>query len=198
MLLSGKRVIVVTDGDRSAREALEVAARNINGRCISISSSREEGHGRLDAKELTELVLSTPHDPVVVMVDDGGESGEGRGEKLLRGLMEHPDIEVLGVVAVASNAPSGKGVKVDASVSRDGSVIAGPVDKKGYPQGTGKLHGDTVGILSKLDIPVTIGLGDPGKMDYADEARSGAPITTKALQAILERAGHMAGAAAKT
>jgi stage V sporulation protein AE len=35
-----------------------------------------------------------------------------------------------------------------------------------------------------------IGIGDPGKMDYNDEAVKGAPITTKALQEVLNRSSY--------
>jgi stage V sporulation protein AE len=192
--MSGKRVrvIVVTDGDEMAREAIEIATKNINGRCISLSAARSSENATQTPAELINLVLSAEHDPVVVMVDDTGEDGEGCGEKALRALVNHADVNVIGVVAVASNTPNGPGVEVSASVSREGSVIAGPVDKKGRPLRVGKLHGDTVGILRNMNIPIIIGLGDPGKMDYADEASKGAPITTKALQTVLEQADKQA------
>ena len=187
--MSGKRVIIVTDGDMAAKRAVEVAAQNVGGRCISLSGGHQPGEPFLQPEEIVGMVLSAPHDPVIVMVDDTGKSGEGQGEKVLKGLIEHSEIDVIGVVAVASNSPYSKGVHVDTSVTKEGIVVAGPVNKKGYPQGQGKLVGDTVGILEKLDIPIIIGLGDPGKMDYADDAGKGAPITTKALQTIIKQAG---------
>lgn len=187
--MSGRRVIIVTDGDESATRAVEVAAQNVGGRCISLSGGHHPEDAVVQPEKIVQMVLSAPQDPVIVMVDDTGKAGEGRGEKVIKSLIDHPEIDVIGVAAVASNSPYSKGVHVDNSVTKEGIVVAGPVDKRGYPQGKGKLHGDTVGILEKLDIPVIIGLGDPGKMDYADDAGKGAPVTTKALQTIIKQAG---------
>lgn len=182
-----KRVIVVTDGDCIAGAAVETATQKINGRCISLSGQRKSGSGYLEPEDLVALVNSAPSDPVVVMVDDEGAAREGRGERILRHLATHPEIRLLGVVAVASNG--GDEVRVDASVARDGEVVSGPVTKEGIPQGAGWLRGDTLGVLQDIDVPVVIGLGDPGKMDFADDASRGAPVTTKALQMVLAHHG---------
>ena len=48
------------------------------------------------------MILQTPHDPVFVMFDDSGLQGEGPGETAMKYVAMHPDIEVLGVIAVAS------------------------------------------------------------------------------------------------
>lgn len=180
-----KRVIVVTDGDRQALAAVEQAARNVGCRSISLSGGRAPHDACLEPEEVVELVLAAPSDPVVVMVDDEGQLGEGRGEHILRHFVEHSEIEVLGVVAVASDARRDLGVEVTESVSRNGDVVKGPVNKDGVPQEGRYQKGDTLGVLRGLHVPVVIGLGDPGKMNHADEASRGAPLTTKALQAIL-------------
>jgi stage V sporulation protein AE len=185
--MSKKRVIIITDGDRAARRAVETAVGNINARCISISGDRHPEEPPLTSDQLVEMLLSAPADPVVVMVDDGGKKGEGWGEKVLSGLLEHPEIEVMGVIAVASHLAKGESVSVEASVDRHGVIVEGSVDKEGQAQGNGSLHGDTVGVLRKLKVPVVIGLGDPGKMDFHDDVNKGAPITTKALQAVMEK-----------
>ena len=100
------RVILVTDGDRTAQEAMEVAAQNIGGRCISASAIDNFAP---DAKELLAMIKSAAGDPVVVMFDDQGEEGLGKGEQLLARVVSDPDIEVLGAIAVASNT-EGSGV----------------------------------------------------------------------------------------
>lgn len=187
--LSKKRVIIVTDGDQRALAAVEKAAQNVQGRCISLSGGHVEGDADLEPEEVAALVLSTPHDPVVVMVDDEGQIGEGRGERILRHLATHPSLDILGVVAVASNAQHEAGVEVTASVGQDGRLVESSVSKDGQPQPTRYQHGDTLGVLHDIKVPVVIGLGDPGKMDFADDAAKGAPLTTKALETILARHG---------
>lgn len=180
-----RRVIVVTDGDRAALAAVEVAARNVQGRCISLTGGHTQGDAYLSPEDVVELVTSAPHDPVIIMVDDEGDAAEGRGEQLLQMLSQHPEIEIIGAVAVASHTKSTPGVTVDASVTRNGTFVKGAVDKEGQPTG-GMQYGDTTGVLAKLSIPYIVGLGDPGKMDFTDDARNGATITTKALRSILE------------
>ncbi|MCL6445215.1 MAG: stage V sporulation protein AE, partial [Alicyclobacillus sp.] len=51
------------------------------------------------------------------------------------------------------------------------------------------LEGDTVEIIDSLHFPIVIGIGDIGKMDGADEVEKGAPVTTMALQTIMDRSG---------
>lgn len=180
-----KKVIIVTDGDRIAKKAVEIAARNVGARCISCSAGNPTSQS---GEELVELIKTAPKDPVIVMLDDRGFNGMGRGETALACIAGHPDIQVLGVLAVASNTEKVCGCKVDASISRSGRIVAGPVDKLGSP-GMVSLEGDTVEVIDSLDIPLVIGIGDIGKMDGADEADKGAPLTTRALKLIMERSG---------
>ena len=53
--------------------------------------------------------MQTPYDPVFVMFDDSGFIGEGSGEKALKYVATHKQIDVLGILAVASNTPLGMG-----------------------------------------------------------------------------------------
>lgn len=180
-----RKVIIVTDGDRIAKNAVEVAAKNIGARCISASAGNPT---RCSGAELVTMIKQAPVDPVVVMLDDRGYNGEGRGERALAFITGHPDIQVLGVLAVASNTENVAGCSVDASITSSGQFIAGAVDKNGrpkeYPQ-----EGDTLEVIDKLNLPLVIGIGDIGKMEGADEAGKGAPLTTSAFQTIIDKSG---------
>lgn len=178
-----RKVILVTDGDLVAKAAVETAARNIGARCISSSAGNPtEKTGR----EIINLIRETPHDPVVVMVDDRGKVGEGKGEAVMREIAATPDIDVLGVVAVASNSEGEYGVKVNYSITNNGEIVPYSVDKEGVETKSKILLGDTVGVINTLDIPLVIGIGDPGKMNFMDDVQMGAPITTKAFVEILK------------
>lgn len=181
-----RKVIIVTDGDRVAGRTVKVAAKNIGARFISLTTGNPTP---ILGSEVVNLIKQTPHDPVVILVDDRGECECGPGEQIIQYVAEHPDIEVIGAVAVASNTSNTEGIKVDESVTRDGKIVHGPVNKLGVPEKKGHklLEGDTVDILNQLHIPIVIGTGDTGKMDYADEYWKGAPVTTKALQEIINR-----------
>lgn len=181
-----RKVIIVTDGDAIARKAVEAAARNIGG-CVISKSSGNPTH--LTAEDIIRLVKKAPNDPVIVMADDCGEPGAGPGEEIMKTIVEHPDIDVLGVIAVASNTEGEDGVEVHESVNRDGNVIERGVDKHGNATQGRTVTGDTLSILKELKVPVIIGLGDPGKMGYHDDPAKGAPITTKALREIMESSG---------
>ncbi|WP_066637472.1 stage V sporulation protein AE [Desulfolucanica intricata] len=182
-----RKVILVTDGDEMARRAVEVAAHNVGARTISISAGNPTFWS---GQQLVDFIKQAAYDPVVVMFDDKGAVGKGMGETALQYVAQHPDIEVLGALAVASNtfAP---GVYVNNSINRDGQLVSGPVDKYGkeVPYYISNIHGDTVDILKNLRIPVIIGIGDIGKMDGHDSYRTGAKATTRALQEILDRSG---------
>lgn len=183
-LPDGKRkVILVTDGDRIARNAVEVAARKIGARCISASAGNPT---RLSGETLVSMIKQAPNDPVVVMLDDRGHSGEGWGEKAMAFISGHPDIEVLGVLAVASNTENVSGCAVDASITNTGQIIKGAVDKYGNPK-ENLQEGDTLEVINRLNLPLVIGIGDIGKMGGADDAAKGAPLTTKAFQTIIEK-----------
>ncbi|HEU5140927.1 MAG TPA: stage V sporulation protein AE, partial [Bacillales bacterium] len=95
-----RKVILVTDGDKYALKAVQYTAEQVGGRCISQSSGNPTS---LSGEEIVELIKETPKDPVLVMVDDCGYRGEGPGEKAMRCIAEHPDVDVLGAIAVASN-----------------------------------------------------------------------------------------------
>ncbi len=181
-----KRVIIVTDGDSQAQKAVEVAAMNVGGRCISASSGNPT---TLTAEEIIDLVSQTPYDPVLVMVDDDGNQHQGRGERVLEKLLHSPEIEIIGALAVASATQRVQGITVDFSITRDGKITQAAVDKAGYER-TDKdstIYGDTVDTLNSRKIPVIIGIGDIGKMDHHDDYARGAPITTKAVQFILNQ-----------
>ena len=182
-------VIAVTDGDRAAQRAVEVAARNVGARCISASGGNPTA---ISGEKLVELIKQAAHEPVVVMLDDRGYEGQGRGESALALLAGHKDINILGVLAVASNSGSSSGTHVHLSVDCRGNLVDAPVDKFGQTSrdSGGTLSGDTVELLDKLKLPVVVGIGDVGKMDGADDYAIGAPLTTKALREIITRSEY--------
>jgi stage V sporulation protein AE len=179
-----KRVILVTDGDGIAKKAVETAALRIGGRCISKSAGNPTP---MSGRSILELIGKTPYDPVVVMVDDKGNTGTGNGEMVMMELAQSEEIEILGVIAVASNTENVKGTSVDFSITRDGNIIYDTVDKYGKKTGGDRINGDTVDILSTIKVPVIVGIGDPGKMNGRDCCDKGAPIITKAMKEIIER-----------
>ena len=184
-----RRVILVTDGDRIAKKAVETAALRIGGRCISKSAGNPTP---MTGRSIIELIKQTPYDPVVVMVDDKGNIGMGNGEKVIMDIAKSPDVEILGVIAVASNTEGVKGVSVDLSVTKDGNIVKNTVDKYGCIGAGLKIIGDTVDILESIDVPVIVGIGDPGKINGKDCRDKGAPIITKAMKEIIKRSSmHM-------
>lgn len=177
-----KNVIIVTDGDSVAQRAVEVAAQNIKARTISASAGSPTP---LTGEEIVNLVKSAPSDPIVIMFDDRGSPNKGKGEKALEELVNHPDINVLGVLAVASNTPTW-GVLCNLSITNQGQIVNMAVDKNGHPCGnSNRLKGDTVDVLNNLEVPIVLGIGDIGKMEGKDDYKLGAEITTKALKYIL-------------
>lgn len=178
-----RQIIVVTDGDRCAQRTIELAVKNIGGRCISRSGGNPTP---LSAEKIVGLIKAADHDPVVVMTDDEGNENLGIGEKVIESLMIHPDIEVLGVVAVASNTKEVEGVHIDFSIDSTGKITKNAVDKDGIITSRDVLYGDTVDVLEKVPKPpLIIGVGDIGKMQGRDDWRIGAPIITKALNEII-------------
>ena len=189
--MTGKvRVIFVTDGDRVAQHAIENIAQELGLRCISASAGNPTP---ISGTKIVSLLKTVPHDPVLVMFDDRGRQDKGKGETAMEYVAAHPDIEVLGAVAVASNTTGISGVPVDACVTSNGQVITSSVDKNGDIKTEDKAHdilcGDTVDVLNNISVPVIIGVGDIGKMDEADDLTKGAPITKKAIEEILKRSG---------
>lgn len=187
-MLTKRKVIVITDGDKVAKKAVEHVASTIGGRCISRSAGNPTP---LNGEQIVQEVMKAKYDPVLVMFDDNGNGDAGDGEKALAYLANHPDIEVIGAVAVASNTPFVEGADVDLCIDVNLKETELEVDKDGQPTQHAKRHvyGDTVDILSQLNIPIVVGVGDIGKMKGKDDVRLGAPITTKAVQTILERSG---------
>lgn len=183
--MAQKEVIIVTDGDRVAKGAVEEAAKNIGGRCISMSAGNPT---ILSGREIIELVKIAEHNPVVIMVDDRGEKGKGKGEEALEEILQSDDIKILGLVAVASNGKDKFGLKIDFSIDKEGQKIKHAVDKCGNQLDIKEISGDTISIIKKYKnkIPVVVGIGDPGKMDYKDKSYIGAPVTTRALKEIME------------
>lgn len=182
-----RRVILITDGDDYARRAVEHVAKEIGGRCITMS------HGNPTSRtgpEIVRLIKKAPYDPVMVMFDDSGLIGEGAGEKALKYVAQHPEIEVLGIIAVAAKTRQAEWTKVDICIDQDGELTPYGVDKHGIPElEKGRLNGDTVYCLDELDVPIIVGVGDIGKMSKHDHVKNGSPITKKAVELILERSG---------
>lgn len=183
------RVILITDGDKVARRAVETAAERMGMRCISASAGNPTP---LSGPELVALIQEAPYDPVLVMVDDKGNPGQGPGETALLHICRAPEVQVLGAIAVASNTRRSRGTTVTAAITRDGRVIEYPVDKDGNPEPSRRmLKGDTVDVLESLDLPVVIGIGDPGKMEGADCRQNGCSVTVQAIMEVLSRTlGH--------
>lgn len=180
-----RRVILITDGDHVACRVIEKLVSQMGGRCISSSSGNPT---LLSGKEIVSRVLQTPYDPVLIMFDDNGKAGTGFGEHALKYVARHPQIKVLGALAVASETRWARGVAIDYSVDSEGNKISSGVDKLGQPHmdGSKLVYGDTVEALTGLNIPIIIGIGDIGKMDGHDVLRFGAKVTRKALQIIMD------------
>ncbi len=179
-----RKVILVTDGDTFARKAVEAAVKNIGGRCISKSAGNPTP---IEGDKIINLIKIAKYDPVVIMADDIGNPGIGKGERVLDILLSENSIRVIGVVAVASNTEGVEGVKVDFSIDKYGKVVENAVNKEGEETDVKILYGDTVDTINKYSIPIIVGIGDIGKMHRKDDWRKGAPILTKALEEILNR-----------
>ncbi len=175
------RVIIVTDGDKLALRALKMAAKRTHCWVVAQSAGNPT---HLSGVELVQLVRAAPFDPVVILLDDNGDRNEAHGETALSVLAEHPDIQVIGALAVASNTPHVHGAPVDFSIDCTGNRVETGVDKDGKAIPDYLVFGDTVDVLRRADIPVIIGIGDIGKMCGEDAPERGSPITTKALQMI--------------
>lgn len=191
-----RKVILITDGDYVAQKVVEQVARQVGGRCISLSAGNPTP---LSGPQILELIKQAACDPVFVMVDDNGNYGTGAGERAVEYLVTAPDVEIIGAIAVASNTKWVDGTKVEYSISNEGKVINNAVDKDGYIDKSleNYIYGDTVDILSKYSIPNVIGIGDIGKMQGKDHIRYGAPVTQKAVEWILERSEFHANSSSK-
>jgi stage V sporulation protein AE len=188
------QVILVTDGDRVAQKAVESIGHELGLRCISASAGNPTP---ITGKEIVQLLQQVPFGPVLVMFDDRGRNDKYKGEQAMEYVANHPSVEILGAVAVASNTKGCQGVQVDACVARNGNVVDSSVDKCGetdeHQSKPVVVQGDTVDVLNDVDVPIIIGVGDIGKMDKKDDVRKGAPVTKKAIVEILERSGVQYG-----
>ena len=183
-----RKVIMITDGDKYAKKAIQFVARQVGGRCISMSHGNPS---QLSGEELVHLIHKAKSDPVLVMFDDSGFIGEGAGERAMRIVANEPTIEVLGIIAVASKTRREEWTKVDVSIDRYGNLTSKGVDKYGMEEmETGKIIGDTVYCIDELDVPLVIGIGDIGKMAQLDDYRKGSPVTKLAVEIILERSRY--------
>lgn len=187
--MKGKRnIIIITDGDEYAKRTIEHVAKEIGGRCISASYGNPT---RMDGAELIKLIKSAAYDPVLVMFDDSGLVGEGVGEKVMKYVAEHSDINLLGILAVAAKTKQAEWTKVDVCIDREGNLTEFGVDKFGVPEmDVKRINGDTVYCIDSIDAPIVVGIGDIGKMAKYDEIAKGSPITLSAIKLILERSGY--------
>ncbi|PKG21864.1 stage V sporulation protein AE [Niallia nealsonii] len=182
-----RKVILITDGDEYARRAVETVAKEIGGRCISMSFGNPS---KLSGQEIIKMIKKAKNDPVLVMFDDSGFVGEGAGERALRYIATHKEVEILGVIAVASRTRREEWTRIDVAIDQFGELTPYGVDKYGIPeQEIGRMNGDTVYNLDELHLPLVVGIGDIGKMGKKDSYEKGAPITKKAVEFILERSG---------
>jgi stage V sporulation protein AE len=183
-VIQKRKVILITDGDRVARKAIEKAAANVGARCISRSAGNPS---HMPSKKIIEFIRKAKWDPIVVMADDKGNIGEGSGEQVIRDIAKCDDIEIIGAIAVASNTEGVIGIEADFSITKYGNIVKKTVDKSGNPRDGRIIYGDTVDILNMIKVPVIIGIGDPGKMNGKDGSGIGSPVITKAMQEIINR-----------
>ncbi len=188
--MESKKVILVTDGDKTAGQAVAKAGEELGLKVIFKSQGTPTPYS---GDELVELITAVDEEPVVVMVDDNGEREVGPGEEALKTILEAEETEILGVLAVASNTKEAAGTVPDISITNEGEVVDNPpVNKKGTlePATHFVLEGDTVDVLNGFPDLLIVGVGDLGKMEGKDNLAAGAPITSKGLQEILARSGE--------
>ncbi|MEN6325178.1 MAG: stage V sporulation protein AE [Syntrophomonas sp.] len=180
-----RQVIIVTDGDVSAQLAVERASFELGLYYLQVTGGNPT---RLSGPEVVQHILGAPYDPVVVMADDKGRRGLGPGEMVVDHILKCSEVVVLGVVAVASDTRV-RGIVVDFSVTADGRLVKGPVDKNGWEEQLDhhRLEGDTIEIFSHHPELLVLGCGDLGKMGGRDAVEHGAMITKKCFEEILLR-----------
>lgn len=167
-----------------AKQVIERAIDKIGGSMISLSAGNPT---LLTGAEIVELLEQTAPEPVAIMVDDCGDPGIGWGERAMKVILGHPKVEVLGIVAVASNTSVGRGCRVDFSIDARGEKIFQGVDKHGKPKDKPIISGDTVHILDDVSVPVIVGIGDPGKMRLDDGKENSIQVMTLAFEEILKK-----------
>jgi stage V sporulation protein AE len=181
-----KQVIIVTDGDKTAKQAVKQAGEKLD---LEVMVDSGGNPTPCSGAKLIDEINESDSSLAVVMVDDNGDLELGKGEQVLETLLDTPQLEVLGVLAVASEAKEAEGISPDLCVNRMGEIIDGPVNKQGEaePGSHQILEGDTVDILNDFSNLLIVGIGDIGKMEGQDNPEKGAPITTQAIKVILRR-----------
>ncbi|MDG5787672.1 stage V sporulation protein AE [Evansella sp. AB-P1] len=183
-----KRVILITDGDESAKEAVKSVAQSLNCHLIMESGGNPT---KVTGQQLIKLIKDAEKEPILVLFDDCGFPEEGYGETALMEVVASSDINVLGAIAVASQSFSHEWTRVDVSIDKNGVITEYGVDKDGIMDTEiGRIRGDTVYVLDQLSLPFIVGIGDIGKMGGRDSVKLGAPITKQAVELILERSGN--------
>ncbi|SDJ66418.1 stage V sporulation protein AE [Sediminibacillus albus] len=182
-----KKVIVITDGDTYARKTIDFLAGQIGGTCLAYLSDNPT---HASAGEVIAAVLKAKEEPVYVLIDDAGATGPGAGEKILLEISRHPEIAIIGAVAVAAHTKNIEWTRFTLAIDQDGQLTANGISKEGIPiPEIGRINGDTIYSLDQLEIPIVIAIGDIGKMQGKDDLKKGSPITRKAIEIILERGG---------
>lgn len=181
-----QKVILVTDGDKTAEKAIDIASNKLGLEVVSQSAGNPTP---CSGEELLKIAGDKTKDPVVLMFDDQGDLEYGVGEQALETVASSDEIELLGILAVASNSKDVEGISPECSITKEGQIINRPVTKNGDSEIDGHtiLEGDTVDIINDFEGALVVGVGDIGKMDGLDSVEFGAPITTKALEEILKR-----------
>ena len=184
--------MMVTDGDWTARQAVKTASHSLGLYLLKAAAGNPMP---LSGPLVLKQILQAPREPVVVMVDDKGHKGVGAGERVIEYLLHQSEqIEVLGVIAVASNSRV-RGARVDYSVTADLQVVKNhPVSKEGAlePPRHHRLEGERVQMLESYTGLLVVGCGESGKMDGLDSANNIAEATGKGLEIILEGSDSLA------
>ncbi|MFL0251749.1 stage V sporulation protein AE [Clostridium neuense] len=177
-----RRVIIITDGDSIAKKVIEKAAAMTGCRTLSISSGNPT---KVKGSEMVKLIQCVKYDPVIVMADDRGDTGRGNGEKVIDYLIKSEEINVMGIIAVASNTQNASGIRVNCSISKDGKISKNSVDKHGNIKESKVLVGDTVNTINPSSVSLVVGIGDPGKMGCTGGIDSECSILAKAINIII-------------
>lgn len=180
-----KQVIIITDGDQYAQQAIDYIAKTLGGTSLSQFAGNPSVY---KSRDIIQAVYEARENPIYVLVDDAGVFGIGSGEEMILALVNDPIITIIGVIAVAAHTKNMEWSRVLLSIDQDGQIIEHGVDKEGVGiSEVGRINGDTVYVLDQLDLPNVIAIGDIGKMHGFDDKKKGYPITRKAIELILER-----------
>lgn len=179
-----RKVIIVTDGDSIAKKVIEKAAVKSGCRTLSISSGNPT---RITGSEMVRLIKCVKHDPVIVMADDRGDVGRGSGEKAIDYLIKSREVDVMGIIAVASNTKNASGIKVNYSIDKDGKISENSVDKHGNIKMSKVLIGDTVNTINPSSVNCVVGVGDPGKTECDGDMDRECSNLTKAINIIINK-----------